>query len=246
MNDLPAERPVLDAQVVERPAGTRPGPLGQLGASLAAARDRCKAAEKDAVNPHYKYRFASSESVITEAKVALFDSGISLLQAEQVLNGYEREGENRFELVRKFVVLHSSGEWFPITVVWPVVLERGRPLDKAVAIASTSSLAYLLRDLLMMPRVDPQDEEAAGPAEPKQLVGDEALGRINDLMVALGVTEAQLKKALGGYGVDNAHQLSTEQAADMEARLRKNLDARKAKEAATAKPETNSTATTNA
>jgi hypothetical protein len=134
--------------------------------------------------------------------------------------------------------------------VWPVTLERGRPLDKAVAIASTSSLGYLLRDLLLMARVDPGDEAAARQPEAKAFVTDEQLGRINDLMVELNVNEAAFNKALANYGVPNAHQLDVGQADDMESRLKKHLEAKKAKEAkeaaAAAKPDTNSTVTTNA
>jgi hypothetical protein len=41
-----------------------------------------------------------------------------------------------------------------------VVPERGRPLDKAFAVALTTSLSYLLRDLLQMPRGDEADMNA--------------------------------------------------------------------------------------
>ncbi len=41
---------------------------------------------------------------------------------------------------------------------WPIVPERGRPLDKAIASAKTSSLGYLLRDLMVAPRVLPGDD----------------------------------------------------------------------------------------
>jgi hypothetical protein len=249
MTNLPAERPVVDAEVVEQPpppAGTRPPPVGRLATALAAAQKRCQPVVRDSVNSYHKFRYASAESVISEGRQALADAELALVPTKFSLDGCTKEGEQRFELTRRFLLVHGSGELLEISITWPVTVEKGMTLGRATAIASTTSLSYVVRDLLLLPRIDPQDdEEAAGPAEPKKLVSDEALGRINELMVALGVTEAQLKKALGGYGVDNAHQLSTEQAADMEGRLRKNLDARKAKEAAAAKPEANSTASTN-
>jgi hypothetical protein len=58
------------------------------------------------------------------------------------------------------MLLHTSGERMEITIAWPVVPDRGRPLDKAVASAATTSLSYLLRDLLLMPRVDEADDIA--------------------------------------------------------------------------------------
>ena len=41
---------------------------------------------------------------------------------------------------------------------WPIVTGKGKPLDKAVASARTSSLGYLIRDLLVAPRVHPTDD----------------------------------------------------------------------------------------
>ena len=37
---------------------------------------------------------------------------------------------------------------------WAIILEKGRPLDKAIAGADTASLSYMLRDLLILPRVE--------------------------------------------------------------------------------------------
>jgi len=55
-----------------------------------------------------------------------------------------------------------------VGICWPVVPDRGRPPDKALASALTTSLAYLLRDLLLMPRVDPADDLAGREDRPAQ------------------------------------------------------------------------------
>ncbi len=137
-----------------------------LAEALAAAQQKCQRVSKDSTNAYHKYNYASSEAVIEAAQHALAGTGLSLLPLEQSLNGWERTGENRFELTRKFLLLHASGESLPLQVAWPVVPEKGRPLDKATAIAATLSLAYLLRDLLLMPRVNPEDEVAAREDRP--------------------------------------------------------------------------------
>lgn len=118
----------------------------------------CHAVEKNSTNSYHKYRYASADAIIETAREALASAGLALLPMEASLNGSERSGPDRFELVRTFVLLHESGEMTPLRVCWPVVPDNGRPLDKATAIADTLSLSYLLRDLLMMPRVDPSDD----------------------------------------------------------------------------------------
>jgi hypothetical protein len=114
------------------------------------------------------YQYTSSEAIIEVAKQALGDNGLAILPLEETLNGHEREGPDRFELVCKFVLLHISGEAQPLLRHWPVCPQNGRPLDKATATASTLCLAYLLRDLLLIPRVNPEDEVAARQDAPSQ------------------------------------------------------------------------------
>lgn len=159
--DVPTEvkalaQPELPAQVPTRTSPTVRPRAPSLARALADAQQKCKAAEKDAVNTYHRYRYASSEAIIIEAKAALADTGLALLPLEQTLNP---QGDG-WELVRKWLLLHESGESLPMLCHWPVCPEKGRPLDKAVAIAATLSLAYTLRDLLLMPRVDAEDEVA--------------------------------------------------------------------------------------
>jgi hypothetical protein len=135
----------------------RPG----LAKALAKAVLACAPVEKAAENSYHKYKYASSEAIIDEGRKALASAGLVLLPVEASLVGSERDGPDRFELVRTLLLLHESGESLPLRVVWPVVPDKGRPLDKATAAADTLSLAYLLRDLLLMPRVDEADEVAA-------------------------------------------------------------------------------------
>ncbi len=128
-----------------------------LGAALAGAILAASAVKKDARNAHHGYRYASADAIIAEARQALAGNGLSLVPLEQSI---DRSGHAP-DLVRRFVLLHESGESMTIGCVWPIVEERGRPLDKAMAIAATSSLAYTLRDLLQLPRISPSEDLAA-------------------------------------------------------------------------------------
>jgi hypothetical protein len=165
-----------------------PAPPGrpEIAKALAAAQQKCRAVAHDAYNQFHKYAYTSSEAVIGEAKDALAGSGLALVPVEQTVNGSAKDGEDRYELERRFLLIHPSGEVLPLMSRWPIYVEKGRPLDKATAIAATLSLAYLLRDLLLMPRVDAEDEAGArddrkaGPARaaaPKQTPGPKAAPR---------------------------------------------------------------------
>ena len=177
MNDLPAvrEAEIVPASINREPPIALPS-RASLARNMTRAQQACRAVPKDAYNTFHRYKYASAEALIEEGKAALSSAGVALIPVEQSLNGYSKEGEGRFELIRKFLLIDSSGECLPIQSAWPVVPEKGRPLDKATAIASTLSLAYLLRDLLLMPRVDPSDDLAGQASEPPATPAKTAAG----------------------------------------------------------------------
>ena len=136
---------------------------GELVKALVQAQAIIKAIPHDARNDFHKYAYTSSEAIISECKAALTANGLSLLptgESHTVLEG------GQVLLVRQFLLMHVSGEERALSTSWPVVPDKGRPLDKATASAVTTSLAYLLRDLLLAPRVDPTDDLAAREDRP--------------------------------------------------------------------------------
>lgn len=138
---------------------TLKGP-GKLAEALDKARARCKAAHKDSTNTFHKYRYASAESILDEAKAALEGTGVALIPVRNELQ-VRGSGPNAVLNCHRWMLLtHSSGEAVPVEFDWPVIPDRGRPTDKAYASALTTGLAYYLRDLLTMPRVDPEDDIA--------------------------------------------------------------------------------------
>src|SRR5262245_45435692 len=140
--------------------------LPNLAAALVAARAKVQPVPETAENTFHRYKYAAADAIIREARKALDASGVALVPVEQSIDGWQREGPERFELVRKMVLIHSSGECLPVWLRWPVCPDKGRPLDKAAAAADTLSLAYFLRDLLLMDRVDPADDVAGRDDRP--------------------------------------------------------------------------------
>lgn len=136
-------------------------PCPALSGAVAAARDRCKAAIKRSYNEYHKFAYASADEVIDTANEALEGSGLALLPLEEELVVLGSGTQAFFALNRLLVLTHASGEFAYLrTKGWPVIPERGRPLDKAFSIGLTTSLAYKLRDLLQMPRKADDDVAA--------------------------------------------------------------------------------------
>jgi hypothetical protein len=178
-----------------------------LATSLQKAQASVRAIAHDARNDFHKYAYTSAEAIISECKSALNSYGLTLLPTCQQI---VQVGE-QIVLTRAFTLLHTSGEERPLTTAWPVVPDKGRPLDKAAASATTTSLAYLLRDLLLAPRVDPADDLAGREERPaaKKPFTIDATGvkRLRDLADKKGVGLGKYLPA--GVAVE---QLSTEEA----------------------------------
>lgn len=129
-------------------------PLPHLSAALAKAQGAAKAVGRDGENKHHGYRYASAESIIDEGRLAFSSVGLSLVPSTTEIVARELCGV-LFVLVRAtYILSHESGESMRWTREWPAIEQKGRPLDKAVAGAITSALAYTIRDALLLPRDD--------------------------------------------------------------------------------------------
>jgi hypothetical protein len=127
---------------------------GSLYGALAKAQKAAKAVGKDATNTFHRYAYASAEAIYAECREHLSDHGLTVLPVASHID--LRDGQAI--LVRGYLLAHEGGGAMTCAQEWPVVPEKGRPLDKAVASADTTSLAYFLRSLLLLPRVDPSDD----------------------------------------------------------------------------------------
>jgi hypothetical protein len=122
-----------------------------LASALLAAQQALPSVGKDAKNSFHHYAYTSAEGMISACREALHGAGLTLRRA-----GWKFDGTPEGGLVHsQFILSHgASGEAVTDEVTWIAVPEKGRPVDKAVAGALTSSLGYYLRDLLLVPRED--------------------------------------------------------------------------------------------
>lgn len=119
----------------------------QLMAALAEAQIAVNGVEKNARNEYAGYDYVSADGMVRQLRVALLDAGLAFFRA-----GWHIDGD---KVVSEFALVHpKSGAHKIIKAEMPVFEAKGRPLDKAVLGALTTSLSYVLRDLLLVPRVD--------------------------------------------------------------------------------------------
>ena len=149
-----------------------------IGAALVAAQAAAEAVEKDSRNAHQGYKYASAEAIIREARAALAAAGLAFyreaasVEWEPPVVVETRNGpkHQRTGVVRATYVLRHGDEKIVVESETPAIAESGRPEDKAVATALTYSLGYVLRDLLLLPRVeegtdvDQRDDRERAPA----------------------------------------------------------------------------------
>lgn len=128
-----------------------------MATALLFAQSEMKGVAKDARVEYGKgYDYVSAEQMIGAARAALHAAQLSLVRSGwQFVDG----NDARPPLVLcDYTLTHVSGEQMQFAgLPWPMIEQNGRPLDKALAGALTTSLAYFLRDLLMIPKVDGEE-----------------------------------------------------------------------------------------
>ena len=152
-------------------------PQATLAAALVCAQQSAQAVGKASKNAFHGYKYASAEAIIVEGREALTSAGLAMLRLSSSLVSEPTQiiGKDdkpvtveQFVLRATFRLYHVSGQFLDLTADMPVVPEKGRPMDKATSTAGTYLLGYMLRDLLMLPRVDAAEEvDARNDGKPK-------------------------------------------------------------------------------
>jgi len=120
-----------------------------LSDGLLVAQGAISGVSKDSRNTFHRYAYTSAEGMISACRDALQKGGVVARRT-----GWEIVADGLYVQSRLTVCHGWTGESAESVVVWPIVVEKGRPVDKAVASALTTSLSYWLRDLLCLPRED--------------------------------------------------------------------------------------------
>lgn len=166
------------ADCVMRQWGMNPGekrvPMPKnVAAALVIAQAAVVKVPHDGHNKHHDYRYTTAEAVIEAAREPMAKAGLSFssfagkLTPPTKITWWEQGADGPVEVVDTLpasievrgILAHESGEtWETPPMHVPVIPEKGRPWDKAIATASTYALGYSLRGLLKMPRTDEADD----------------------------------------------------------------------------------------
>jgi hypothetical protein len=134
-----------------------------LFAGLVLAQRAAHAVAKGSRNEFHKYNYASAEDVIQAAREALSVGDLALFPtAQEIVPVLPAESDDDAVIaVRvRYVLAHASGECREIGSETPIIPEKGRPWDKALAAAKTFDLAYTLRSVLLLPRGDQESVDS--------------------------------------------------------------------------------------
>lgn len=114
--------------------------------------------KKDAVNPHFKNRYATLENVIDTARPALQEANIAFIQAPGIVTGGAVEVTT--------MLVHESGEWMRSTLHVPLQKQDAQGVGSAI----TYGCRYSLMAMLGLPPTD-DDGEAAVERTPNTVTG---------------------------------------------------------------------------
>lgn len=129
-----------------------------LASALVQATQHAQSVSKDGKNAFHGYRYASAEAIIAEAREALTAAGLTLAALGWSVT--PPAGDFPGHLTVSYRLFHVSGETLDLEPCSTAIIpEKGRPYDKAEATALTYSLGYVLRGLLLLPRVDEEPDK---------------------------------------------------------------------------------------
>lgn len=138
-----------------------------LAGALLVAQASISGVGKDARNSFHKYSYTSAEGMIAACRQALHGAGLAFSRI-----GWELSQDGQ-TVDSEFLLQHpASASVMSFRVPWLVVVEKGRPVDKALAGALTTSMGYFLRDLLLLPREDEDGSMDRRNDDPKGAMPD--------------------------------------------------------------------------
>ncbi len=129
-------------------------PRTNLFKKLLAAQKATKAVTKDSTNSYMRYKYASAEAMVEEAKRCLNESGLVLTLVKKYVRASVNGGT---ELVQELLLADpDTGETLPMETAMAVVIDKGKPADKSEAATATFDLGYFLRSVVLLSREDPE------------------------------------------------------------------------------------------
>jgi len=156
-----------------------------------------------------KYSYVSADQMVTECRKALHAAGLILLRESYSV---QSSAETGMVLFSNYLLVHAaSGSSITSSQSpWFIIEAQGRPLDKALAGALTTSLSYFLRDLLLVPRDDEAEMDKRNDVDHRPHgIGIGGAMALRKALVTAGCKEGALRAAMQQSGVNVPDDMAT-------------------------------------
>lgn len=120
--------------------------INELAAALAKAQAKIQGAKKDAINPHFKSKFADLGGCWEVCREPLSSNGLSILQPASTHDG---------RVNVETILLHASGQWITSELTLPVA----QPTAQSIGAAITYGRRY---GLCAMVGITQEDDDGEG------------------------------------------------------------------------------------
>jgi len=159
--------------------------IGKLAEALAKAQSVMRHAVKDAVNPHFKNRYADLAGIIDACRGPLSDNGLSFVQLPQYVDGC---------VGVRTILMHTSGEF-----VWSeLFLPMAQKTPQGAGSALTYARRYSLSAVVGIAQDDDDGADASQRGEPEPARKPPGyLVTLRKQMTRHGLTTAWAASALG-------------------------------------------------
>jgi len=172
--------------------------------ALLAAQQAIAAVMKDAranYGERARYSYVSADQMVGECRKALHGAGLILVRESYSVQTIPDMGSmllSNYLLVHAESGLSISSSQSP----WFIIEAQGRPLDKALAGALTTSLSYFLRDLLLVPREDEAEmDQRNDVGYQPNTIGIKGAMALRKAIITAGCKEGGLRAAMEQSGV---------------------------------------------
>ncbi len=171
-------------------------------AALKEAQQSIEAVGKGSQNQFHGYNYTSAEDMLKACRKALHDAGLVAYRLSWKINSTEAGVMVSSHFC--IALADNDEESVCANVEYPAIPGNGRPLDKAISAALTTSFSYWLRDMLMLPRVDGLEVDTRDDSGYKH-DEQEAVGLA--IEIEDRATPEQMEKLMGQLGKYKASKL---------------------------------------
>jgi hypothetical protein len=185
--------------------------IKEIATALAKAQGEVENADKNAINPHFKNRYADLSELLNTVRPVFSKHGISIIQSPSFSDGVASV---------ETLMAHTSGEWMSGTASCTVTKNDAQGVGSAITYLRRYSLAAMCG----ITQEDDDGSTAVGKKpEPIQVINQEQFDILAELILE---TKTQAPKFCTAMGIKTLAELPAGKFTQAKALLEKKRDAK--------------------